>query len=115
MDELDLIRRDDVIKALVDCYEITGYAHMKFMDALEKIPAVNSEKPKKKTVFLVSTKAELVTDKVNEWIEANPDADIWNIVPFMSYTTIKDKGAMMIGCMIEYDLREKNMDVYRRE
>ena len=58
--------------------------------------------------FLVSTKAELITEKVNEWIEENPDAEILKIVPFMSYTTIKDKGAMMIGCMIEYNLRDKN-------
>ena len=81
----DLIKRSDVIQALVDCYDIKG------------------------TVFLVSTKAELITEKVNEWIEANPDVIIWNIVPFMSYTTIKEKGAMMIGCMIEYNfLRDKN-------
>lgn len=105
----DLIRREDVIQALVDCYDIKGYAYMSLMESLENIPAVEIEKPKKKkTAFLVSTKAELVTEKVNEWIEENPDADIIGIVPFMSYTTIKDKGAMMIGCMIEYNLRDKN-------
>ena len=107
----DLIRRKDVIQALVDCYDMTGNAHMSLMKAIEKIPAVESEEPspiKNKTAFLVSTKAELITDKVNEWIEANPDAIIWNIVPFMSYTTIKEKGAMMIGCMIEYTPRDKN-------
>ena len=59
---------------------------------------------KKKAEFSISTKAELITEKVNTWIEEHPDADIWNIVPFMSYTTIKDKGATMIGCMIEYDI-----------
>ncbi len=111
MNDQDLVRREDVIQALVDCYDIKGYAYMSLMEALENIPAVKIETPKEpvsKTAFLVSTKAELITEKVNEWIEENPDADISNIVPFMSYTTIKDKGAMMIGCMIKYNLRDKN-------
>lgn len=63
--------------------------------------------PKTKTEFLVSTKAELITDKVNEWMDKHPDVIIWNITPFMSYTAIKDKGAMMIGCMIEYEIKQK--------
>lgn len=59
------------------------------------------------TEFIVSTKAELITEKVNNWIKEHTDADIWNIVPFMSYASIKDKGALMIGCMIEYSIDEK--------
>lgn len=108
----DLIRREDAIQALVDCVDIKGHAYIELEKALENIPAVDVEIPqptKNKTAFLVSTKAELITEKVNEWIEAHPDVIIWNILPFMSYTTIKDKGSMMIGCMIEYNfLRDKN-------
>lgn len=53
--------------------------------------------------FFVTTKADLATDKVNEWLEDNYDnISLINIKPFMSYTTIKDKGAYMIGCLIEY-------------
>ena len=107
MDEFDLIFRDDAIQALVDCDEIKGHGYVELMEALETIPKVPMPKNKKRTAFLVSTKAELITDKVNEWMEENPDVDIWNIIPFMSYTSIKDKGAMMIGCMIEYDIFEK--------
>ena len=58
----------------------------------------------KKVEFITSTKAELLTNKVNRWIEEHPEFDIWEIVPFMSYASIKDKGAMMIGCMIEYEI-----------
>ena len=57
---------------------------------------------KYKTEFLVSTKAELITEKVNKWIEEHPEYDVIDMIPFMSYTSIKDKGAMMIGCMIKY-------------
>ena len=60
--------------------------------------------------FFVSTKAELLTLKVNKWLDdmyekygvdfsVDPD-----IQPVMSYTTIKDKGAYMIGCCINYML-----------
>ena len=60
--------------------------------------------------FFVSTKADMLTLKVNAWLnemrsihgdgfDVNP-----NIMPFMSYTTIKDKGAYMIGCMVSYIL-----------
>ena len=54
--------------------------------------------------FFVSTKAELITDKVNEWLASNEEHIycIQKIEPFMSYTTVKDKGAMMIGCMVQY-------------
>lgn len=56
-----------------------------------------------KTEFLVSTKAELITEKVNAWMEEHPDAEIVDIIPFMSYTCIRDKGAMMIGAMVKYE------------
>ena len=39
----DLIRRSDVIQALVDCYDIKGYAYMSLMEAIEEIPAVVQE------------------------------------------------------------------------
>lgn len=65
----------------------------------------------RKIQFLVSTKAESVTNKVNEWLKDNSDVIILKIEPFMSYTSIKDKGAMMIGCMIEYaTLEDSSME-----
>lgn len=100
---LDLITRIDAIQALVDCDEIKGHAYTMLMEALENIPSIPI-RVEKKTEFLVSTKAELLTEKVNKWIKDNPEADIWNVAPFMSYTSIKDKGSLMIGCMIEYDI-----------
>ena len=67
------------------------------------------DKPTHKIEFIVSTKAELITEKVNKWLENNKDYSIWAIIPFMSYTSIKDKGALMIGCMIEYEI--PNIDI----
>lgn len=52
--------------------------------------------------FLVSTKAETITDKVNKWLEENSEYKILEIQPIMSFTDIKDKGSMMIGCLITY-------------
>lgn len=58
---------------------------------------------KPKVKFFISTKAELATDKVNEWLEDNYDnIDVMSIQPFMSYTEMKDRGAYMIGCMVTY-------------
>ena len=58
---------------------------------------------KPKVKFFVSTKAELATEKVNEWLEENEDSiDILSFQPFMSYTNINNKGAYMIGCMVSY-------------
>ena len=54
----------------------------------------------------ISTKGELVDERVNGWIaeesEKGSIVSIYDIKPFLSYTTIKDKGAYMVGCMIEY-------------
>ena len=63
---------------------------------------MNSDDISTKVEFLVSTSATQITEKVNKWMEDNPEKDVFSIIPFMSYTTIKDKGAMMIGCMIQY-------------
>ena len=67
---------------------------------------MSNENYTQKVEFLVSTSAELITEKVNKWLEGHPEDDIVDIVPFMSYTAIqvkdKEKGAMMIGCMIKY-------------
>ena len=67
---------------------------------------MNSDNYTQKVEFLVSTSAELITEKVNKWLEDHPEYDIVDITPFMSYTAIavkdKEKGAMMIGCMIKY-------------
>ena len=64
---------------------------------------------KPKVKFFITTKAELATEKVNEWLEENEDAiDILDIKPFMSYTAIgeaqssRDRAAYMIGCMVMY-------------
>lgn len=59
--------------------------------------------------FFVSTKADILTNKVNAWIvemkkQYGYDISIGEVTPFMSYTTIKDKGAYMIGCMVDYVL-----------
>ena len=63
---------------------------------------------KPKVKFFVTTKADLATDKVNEWLEENYDKiDVISIQPFMSYTDIKEKGAYMIGCMVSYLLTEE--------
>ena len=59
-----------------------------------------------KTEFLVSTKAELITKKVNKWLEEHPDIEDVEIIPFMSYACIKEQGSMMIGCMIKYEESE---------
>ena len=60
--------------------------------------------------FFVSTKADILTSKVNAWLDVMKDeyGDDFsvdpNIQPVMSYTTIKDKGAYMIGCCVNYRL-----------
>lgn len=48
----------------------------------------------------ISTKAELLDEKVNEWLAENPNIIPERIVPYMSYTSIKDKGAYMVGCTV---------------
>lgn len=53
----------------------------------------------------ISTKAELLDEKVNKWLKEN-NVDWYHIAPYMSYTTIKDKGAYMIGCTIIYRVVE---------
>lgn len=67
---------------------------------------MSPETIKYRVEFLVSTKAELITKKVNDWIEEHPEYDIMDIVPFMSYTGVTSKneikGSMQIGCMIKY-------------
>ena len=58
--------------------------------------------------FFNSTKADILTNRVNAWIDEMKKQYGYNISidreikPFMSYTTIKDKGAVMIGCMVTY-------------
>ena len=59
----------------------------------------------------VSNKGELLDKKVNEWLEENKALEIIDIIPFMSYTSIKDKGVMMIGCMIQYEVAKKTDDI----
>lgn len=60
--------------------------------------------------FFVSTKADLLTEKVNKWLDemeeeygANFSVETYP-QPIMSYTTINDKGAYMIGCCVNYVL-----------
>lgn len=60
--------------------------------------------------FFVSTKADLLTEKVNKWLDdmeeeygAHFSVDDY-AQPIMSYTTINDKGAYMIGCCVNYVL-----------
>ena len=63
---------------------------------------MSEEKYTQKVEFIVSTSATQITEKVNKWMDEHPEYDIFDIRPFMSYSTINDKGAMMIGCMIRY-------------
>ena len=67
---------------------------------------MSEERIKLKVEFLVSTKAELITEKVNTWIDAHPEYDVLDIIPFMSYTGVTSKneikGSMQVGCMIKY-------------
>ena len=54
----------------------------------------------------VSTRAELLDQKINDWIDDHPD-DIFNFrltPPSISYTSIKDKGAYMICCQAKYEI-----------
>ena len=59
--------------------------------------------------FFASTKADLLTDKVNKWLIENQDMFVWcpDIKPVMAFTSIKDKGATMFGCMIEYYIKKE--------
>lgn len=60
--------------------------------------------------FFVSTKAELLTEKVNTWFDEMDEQYGVNFSvetytqPVMSYTTINNKGAYMIGCCVNYIL-----------
>ena len=70
---------------------------------------------KDRVKFFISTKAELLEEKVNNWIEEteknNQAVVIQKFEPIMSYTTIRSKdrdtGAYMIGCMIHYLIEEE--------
>lgn len=81
------------------------------MEVLNNIEIIAKEKVK----FFVSTKADLISDKVNDWInemlETNTYFYIKKIDPFMSYTSLpqKDKsvGAYMIGCMVHFEIGEE--------
>lgn len=54
--------------------------------------------------FFVTTKADLATKKVNEWLDEHiDDIDVISITPFMSYTELKGNGGYMVGCMVEYE------------
>ena len=59
--------------------------------------------------FIVSTKVELVNDKINEFLKEcyENKADVISIQPIMSYTSVgktndRMQGAMMIGAMITF-------------
>ena len=54
----------------------------------------------------VSTKADLLDEKVNKWLEENPDIIWYDIHPYLSYTSLRDKGAYMIGCTIIFRRRQ---------
>ena len=68
------------------------------------------------TKFIISTKADLITTKVNDWLfeTTNNDdiVDIVNVQPFMSYAG--DKG-YMIGCMIVYILMDDKKEEENEE
>ena len=55
--------------------------------------------------FFISTKATMITDKVNTWLtELEDDIEIDDILPFMSFA---GKEGYMIGCMVKYHLIDK--------
>lgn len=67
-----------------------------------------------KVEFFISTKADLLSEKVNTWLNEMQNSDQWfeilDIEPMMSYTSIRNKdkesGAYMIGCMVRYEIGE---------
>ena len=53
----------------------------------------------------VSTKAELLDQKINDWIDHSDDIFSFHLTqPSISYTSIKDKGAYMICCQVKYEI-----------
>lgn len=38
---MDLIKRDDALKALIDCEDIKGFAYREMEDALKAIPSID--------------------------------------------------------------------------
>lgn len=66
----------------------------------------------KKVEYFITTRADLLTKYVNDFIKAlrntyGDNVSVGEIKPFMSYTSIKDKGAYMIGAQVEYYIYEK--------
>lgn len=66
----------------------------------------------RKVEYFITTRADLLTKYVNDFIKTlrdtyGDDATVGEIKPFMSYTSIKDKGAYMIGAQVEYYIYEK--------
>ena len=55
-------------------------------------------KLQEKVEFLISNKAALATEKVNDWLEKNQDKRIISIIPVMGYSDLK----LMVGCMVRY-------------
>lgn len=59
-----------------------------------------------RTKTFVTTRAELLDEYINKWIDEHPD-DIFNfrLTPVsISYTTIGNKGAYMIAQQIRYEI-----------
>ena len=50
----------------------------------------------------ITTKADFLDEKVNKWFEENSSIRWYEIIPYMSYTSLKDKGSYMVGCTIIY-------------
>ncbi len=54
----------------------------------------------------ITTKAEYLDEKVNKWFEENSPIVWYEITPYLSYTSIKDKGSYMVGCTIIFKKEE---------
>ena len=55
----------------------------------------------------ITTKADYLDEKVNKWLEENPSIRWYDITPYMSYTSLKDKGSYMVGCTIIFFKEEE--------
>lgn len=58
-----------------------------------------------RTKTFVTTKAELLDEYINKWIDESDNIVSFHLTPIsISYTTINNKGAYMIAQQIRYEI-----------
>ncbi len=60
-----------------------------------------------KTAFFVSNKADILTKKVNEFLDTLPEFAVFNIEHSISYTSDASRKIYMISCMVWYKVSEE--------